>query len=389
MEETIPARKILFMPFLKIPSGHYQAAKAIIDGIYLEDEAIQCETVDILSYSLGPIERIVSGVYLEWIKRFPGIYSRVYRMNVYTNLAKTKRFRLYESIFLRHIRRLLNEQKPNFIVCTHGLPSYLLNQLKKNGEVTVPVMNVYTDFFIHQVWGIETIDYHLVPTMEVKSFLLNRGVREERIYLTGIPIHPKIPKAFADGTKSPSLPLSVLVTGGNLGVGSIEQLVLSIGKTGRIHYSVLCGKNISLLQKIKAMQNPHVKPLGYIECREKMNKLYEENDAVLTKPGGVTLSECLFKRKPVFIYHSLPGQEEINLQALEKHGLVVPLYAHTTKSSAIEEKILAFFSDENEQKNHMEKLESYLMMMTKREPWEIVRGLLGGTVKNGGGPTQS
>jgi processive 1,2-diacylglycerol beta-glucosyltransferase len=56
-----------------------------------------------------------------------------------------------------------------------------------------------------------------------------------------------------------------------------------------------------------------------------MNDLYDQIDAILTKPGGVTISESLFKRKPIMIYDALPGQEEINLKQLKDLSLVFHL----------------------------------------------------------------
>jgi processive 1,2-diacylglycerol beta-glucosyltransferase len=43
-----------------------------------------------------------------------------------------------------------------------------------------------------------------------------------------------------------------------------------------------------------------------------MNDLYNEMDLVLTTPGGITISGRLRKQIPVFLFHALPGQEEIN-----------------------------------------------------------------------------
>ncbi|KYD28881.1 MULTISPECIES: hypothetical protein [Anoxybacillaceae] len=53
-----------------------------------------------------------------------------------------------------------------------------------------------------------------------------------------------------------------------------------------------------------------------------MNDLYDQVDFILTKPGGVTISECLYKRLPIFIYDTLPGQEEMNFRILKRHHLV-------------------------------------------------------------------
>ena len=52
---------------------------------------------------------------------------------------------------------------------------------------------------------------------------------------------------------------------------------------------MFCGKNIKLYEKLKRLQNHHVIPYPYISCRvTKMNDLYDQIDAILTKPEGVT-----------------------------------------------------------------------------------------------------
>ena len=56
-----------------------------------------------------------------------------------------------------------------------------------------------------------------------------------------------------------------------------------------------------------------------------MNKLYDQVDAIITKPGGVTVSEALRKRLPIFVHSTLPGQEQINLHVLKSQKLVFEL----------------------------------------------------------------
>ena len=43
-----------------------------------------------------------------------------------------------------------------------------------------------------------------------------------------------------------------------------------------------------------------------------MNVLYDKADAIITKPGGITITECLWKQVPIFVYEALPGPEEMN-----------------------------------------------------------------------------
>ncbi|CDQ23931.1 hypothetical protein BN983_02187 [Halobacillus karajensis] len=76
-------RNILFLPFLQIPSGHHQAADAIIDELSEKHPDIKCDKVDILSYSYGKVEAFVSLTYLKWIQTIPQFYNWIYQSSVY------------------------------------------------------------------------------------------------------------------------------------------------------------------------------------------------------------------------------------------------------------------------------------------------------------------
>ncbi|PLT35648.1 glycosyltransferase [Bacillus sp. V5-8f] len=371
------SKTLLFLPFLQIPSGHHQVAKALIDGIQNIQPKVNCEKVDILSYSFGKIEGLVSNAYLKWIHAFPGLYSHVYRSSVYKNAHEDKRFKVYELLFLPYMRKLLSEMKPAAIVCTHGLPSYLVNYLKEKREITVPVINVYTDYFIHNIWGIHKIDYHFVPTTDMKQFLMEKGLNEDRIFLTGIPIHHKITKQ----TKRPTgftlnSPLSILITGGNLGVGAIHDIVTKIEDNPHFHFYVLCGKNQKVYQRITNLKKNNITPLGYIESREKMNELYDRMDGIVTKPGGITISECLFKRKPIFIYHSLPGQEEINVEKLEKSGLIISLHGWRGERRSLEEQLNKFYTNNTHVERYQDSIQNYQKSIIEKAPWTILEEIL-------------
>lgn len=108
-----------------------------------------------------------------------------------------------------------------------------------------------------------------------------------------------------------------MISGGNMGAGSIVRLVSRLRPTGQVVYYVLCGKNIRLFEQIKQFNHPLIKAVPYLDSKEKMNALYDAVDAIISKPGGVTITECLWKRLPIFVYDALPGQEEFNLSFIE------------------------------------------------------------------------
>jgi processive 1,2-diacylglycerol beta-glucosyltransferase len=318
---VIDVNTVLFLPLLQIPSGHHQAADALKEDLLAIDPQWQCHKVELLSSRLGKGEKFISYVYLHWIRHFPKTYSTLYYQSVVRQKKAQPSFRYYELLFSRHLKNIVKRIQPDLIVCTHALPSYLLNRLKLSKEITNPVVNVYTDYFVHDLWGTEAIDYHFVGHPYMKTKLMEKGVSESRIFVTGIPIHPYITISKRKG-QTERLRYSGLISGGSLGIGTLDELLKKISPNDPIDYYVLCGKNMQMYKQLQNENHPRLIPLPYISSRQEMNALYDQVDFILTKPGGVTISECLYKRLPIFIYDTLPGQEEINFRILKRHHLV-------------------------------------------------------------------
>lgn len=358
---------VLFLPFLQIPSGHHHVADSIENQLKQMAVNINCEKIDILSYGYGNIESLISSVYLQWIHKLPKVYSKIYRLAAVERPKLNKRFRTYEVLFIDMFRNLLQEKKPDVIICTHALPSYMVARLKKLQLWTGIIINVYTDYFINNLWGIEEIDYHFVPSMKMKNQLLGQGVNAKRIFITGIPVHPIFSMKNQIVKKDPIF--SALISGGNMGAGSIVQLLNRLKPGGQILYKVLCGKNGKLLRRIKNLNNPLIQPIPYISSKEEMNRLYDVTDMIITKPGGVTISECLIKKLPIFVYDVLPGQEEQNLIFLKDKGLVHHLDEWTIHEN-IEEELLTVLR--YKKRETISRIHHYLMEIELEDPGSFI-----------------
>ncbi|MFU0791214.1 MAG: hypothetical protein ACFWT6_14840 [Virgibacillus proomii] len=83
-----------------------------------------------------------SSIYLKCIHKLPGVYSKIYKAVVKGKRSK-KRYYIYEVLFLKKIRDLIKQIKPDVIIYTHALPFYLLNHLKKENLWSGSVINVY------------------------------------------------------------------------------------------------------------------------------------------------------------------------------------------------------------------------------------------------------
>jgi processive 1,2-diacylglycerol beta-glucosyltransferase len=90
-----------------------------------------------------------------------------------------------------------------------------------------------------------------------------------------------------------------------------------------IQIVAVAGRNETLRRKLNHLPlPPHLTLVsqGYVR---NMHELLTISDLVLTKPGGLTMSECLAKRKPMLICAPIPGQEERNAAYAFKRGVAL------------------------------------------------------------------
>jgi processive 1,2-diacylglycerol beta-glucosyltransferase len=360
-------KKILFFPLLRMPSGHHQVADTIAGYMQKRDASIVCKKVDLISSWNPMVESIVTNTYLEWIHYFPKNYAWVYKQMAYKSNSD-RSYKYYDFLFMKKMKQIIAEEKPDLIICTHGFPSYFLSRLKAENQCSIPVINVYTDFFINDVWGRDGIEYHFASSQVMKNNLMKSNrISEKQILVTGIPTNEQFEKhVIPQKTHSK---FQVLVSGGSVGLGNIDDLLRQQCKERKVEYFVLCGKNKKLYQKIENLHSPNIHPLPYISSREQMNELYSNVDAIITKPGGVTISEALKKGLPIFIHSALPGQEEINLKLLKEQNLVQVLNVH----QSLDEQLINFFMDETVKERFQASLQTYLREKKAGSPTDIAR----------------
>ena len=367
-------RKALFLPFLTMQTGHHQVADALMAFVDRHIENVEVKKIDLLHYANPVIEKIISQSYLKWISYAPGIFNHVYTRIYDQPVEAQPNFKVYE-LLLKYLQELLKEEQPDVIFCTHSVPSYLLNVLKKRKKCDIPVVNVYTDFFVSKLWGKELIDYHFLPMEEMKETLCSYHIDESRMLVTGIPIHEELmhtSSKFHTGQ-------NVLIAGGNCGIIDNHFLSGQLKKERKFHFYVLCGNNEKLYYKILHWHLPNVTPLRYISSRAEMNALYEQMDAIVTKPGGVTVSEALRKKLPIFVHSVLPGQEERNFTYLLNRGLAFPLKQQGSLQDQLEQILL----NEQAMQHYKQAVNLYheqLAIKTADDFIKVMHGILCGNV---------
>jgi processive 1,2-diacylglycerol beta-glucosyltransferase len=119
---------------------------------------------------------------------------------------------------------------------------------------------------------------------------------------------------------------TVLIMGGGLGLGGMEQLVNMMAKwRNHMQILVVTGRNHQLYQSLATdpkLDHPNIRITGYIQS---LSEWMEAADLILTKPGAMTCTEAIAKVKPLLLYGTIPGHEEKNGQFLTRNGLALRL----------------------------------------------------------------
>ena len=248
----------------------------------------------------------------------PGLYNFMYQIAARSgNSASNAKYVLFKTM-QHHMRDLFDRYKPDLVIVTHPFPCGAAARIRRNGGWATPLAAVVTDFSFHDMWFFHEVDEYFVATEDLYQAFTAKGMSSRRIHITGIPVKSEFgqnkdatiirPRWGLRGDK----PL-VLLMGGGLGLGYIEEALVNLDKIDQqIQVVVVAGKNNSLfnsLLNIASQMRQSVKVLGFVD---KIPELMAISDVLITKPGGLTISEAMAIGLPMVFYKSLPGQEEDN-----------------------------------------------------------------------------
>jgi len=325
--------------YASIGSGHKKAAEAIVATLLREGEHHDVILVDVLSL-MNPLYRIiVPRGYLWLAKNTPSVLGFLYRISdhPFSIFPPVMFFRsMISRLFSRGFGRFMRESSPNIIVCTHFLPMELMH-LDLMGEEPPLLFVAVTDIIPHAFWIAPGVERYFVASGESLKKMKQMGVSEEKISVSGIPVHPSFRReALSECSDRPvEGPLKILVVGGGAGVSPIERLLEALADSENlISVTVVTGFNRALFRRIFSKRFSYPFPLLVRGLTRRMSRLMAEADLVMTKPGGLTTAECLASGKPMILFSPIPGQEEDNRNVLEEWG-VARCLSHIDRASIL------------------------------------------------------
>lgn len=306
--------------------GHRSAANALAAAF--EDAHHEDCTVEIANPMDDPLAPAIlrdsQADYDRVVREMPDLYKLNYTFSDASVPAAVLDSALMVMLF-RVIRNMLKQYRPSLVISTHPFYMSPLNGYISLRKRTIPFLTVVTDLTnVHRLWFNPGTELCVLPTQEAFEQGLASGFPEERMKVTGIPVNP----VFANETRSkdeirselgwaPGL-ITALVTGSKRVKGLMDVLHVLNHSGLPLQFVLVAGGDDDLFEQFKATEWHAATHLyNYVTT---MPKFMRASDLIISKAGGLTVTESLASGLPLILVDVTPGQEEGNAAYVVDHG---------------------------------------------------------------------
>ena len=359
--------------------GHFKASRALESHILENEPDANIKVVDTLEYVNPFINKIVTKGYLVLAKYLNALYKSLYsstdKSGILTRLVTKLIF-----LFSKKLLPLIDEFSPDVVITTHPFPTEMISILKGNKRIKVPSICIMTDYAPHNTWIKPNIDEYCVACEDMIEDMINRGIASNKIHPYGIPVYSGFfhqdeedKKVLLKDLELRENKMTVLVMAGSFGVYNIEKIYKNISNIPMdFQIIILTGNNKILYNKIKEQIKLSNKQTKLIKFTNEVHRYMNLADVLITKPGGLTVSEALAANLPLITFDAIPGQEEANAKFLLNHGMSISIGRGDNCSEVIE----ALLKDEYKLKEIKENCMKFDKSNSTSELLELIRRLI-------------
>ncbi len=326
-------------------AGHRRAAEAIAQAAKALYPQAEVSCVDVLHDAPHWFHAGYAWSYLFLVRHASWVWKWSYRFldwrPVFFCVQPFRRF--WNCFIVRNFLKRLKALQPEVVVATHFLPADICGAGKQAGWLRGKVIVAVTDFHPHWFWLSGKPDAMIAAVPESAATMEARGVDSGRIHVLGIPINESFGAKKNTALLRQRFGLSdekttVLVTSGGTTVGQFKHVVeellnLELILPGHLQLLVVCGEDDAARQRLMLRCQGSATPMQVFGFVDYMADLMGVSSLVVSKAGGLTISEALGSGLPLVLYHIIPGQEQMNAHYLSRQGAAV--IAHHPKEVGI------------------------------------------------------
>lgn len=301
----------------KFGMGHLQAAQAVKEELE-KNENYDIEIIDWIKYMAPHCAKYIYGSYASLVSHSTFFYNRHYMKS--ENLAPCQKPGQAFVCYLR-MANLIQEKQPDLVISVLAFCSEAVSYYKSLSGSDIPLVTCVTDITGHSEWINPHTNAYAVGSQEVREFFIKKGVPEEQIFVTGIPVRQK----FKGSVKNQNSRTKLLLMGGGLGMLPKKlDFYKLLDQTVPADITLITGKNKKLYQRLQGrFKSIHV--YGYVENIE---TFFQDADLVVTKPGGITTFEAIYSETPIIALNPKLHQEKYNAEFIRRSHIGEALMIH-------------------------------------------------------------
>jgi 1,2-diacylglycerol 3-beta-galactosyltransferase len=306
--------------------GHRSAANAIA-AVLQETHGDDCivEIVNPLEDKRVPaFLRRSQADYDRIVREMPNLYEFGYEASD-TPVSSAVIERALMVMLFEVMRDLIRQHQPDALVTTYPLYQAPLRAVYTLQRRYISLLTVITDLAtVHRLWFHEVADLCLVPTEAVRELALEQGFPEDKIEITGIPVHPDMARERRDRSVlraelgwQPDR-TTVLVVGSKR-AGHVYEALRAFNHSGLpLQLAIVAGGDEALYRQIQDTEwHGTAHPYNLVT---NMPALMHAADCIVCKAGGMIVTEALACGLPLLLIDVLPGQEAGNAEYVIEGG---------------------------------------------------------------------
>lgn len=305
-------KRVLFLT-ASTGAGHNQAAKSFAG--HFDEQGYETKIIDFLKDINKAMDFFVADGYEFLANNLPSVYGLIYEGFDNSTLNSLSRYSLYTLKY--KLYKKIREFQPDLIIGTHPFSVMFMCEMKRKQQLDCKFISIVTDFKAHYAYVDRCVDAYITGSEYTKQSLIDRGIEGHKVFPYGIPVRDVFYQRVERRTEIPKdEKLNVLVMGGSMGINKLYDAVEKLINHEDINLTVVCGKNEKLRDKIATNFSFQIRTnkLTLYGFTKEIPRLMDENDVIISKPGGITTTESLAKGIPMVVPFAIPGQEEENIE---------------------------------------------------------------------------
>lgn len=257
-------------------------------------------------------------------REWPQFYKLGYKMSdlrLTTNVTEMA----YVMMMYEPISRLMKQHQPDAVVVTFPTYQYPVAAYRRLSGINVPIATVVTDLVsLQKMWFSQSVDMCIVPTQAAADLALERDLDPQVIHVTGLPVNPDLanaPVSKAEARRAlgwPEEKFTILAVGSKR-VERLEAFTHILNHTGHdLHLVAVAGGNEALFNAFQTTEW-HI-PVTIFDFVGNMPELMHAADCIVSKAGGLIVTESLACGLPLLLTQVIPGQETGNARFVVNEG---------------------------------------------------------------------